>query len=194
VDSLVARDVVTTTPDGPLRIGRIALGGLVAYQRTDGTAQQADDVKLRELLVENVTIPGRPVITIGRLSLNAYGSGQLSRGEVSDITMTDIPEDPIDGASIGRFSFSGINLAGLASDAVLADIKKAFRQQAALHHPDRNSAPEAPARFRAVQAAYEVLSDPDRRQAYDDNRRRNLLDDPLQTASEIWQNYFKTIL
>ncbi len=118
VDSLVARDVVTTTPDGPLRIGRIALGGLVAYQRTDGTAQQADDVKLRELLVENVTIPGRPVITIGRLALNAYGSGQLSRGEVSDITMTDIPEDPIDGASIGRFSFSGINLAGLASDAV----------------------------------------------------------------------------
>lgn len=83
---------------------------------------------------------------------------------------------------------------GLASDASLADIKKAFRQQAALHHPDRNSAPEAPARFRAVQAAYEVLSDPDRRQAYDDNRRRNLLDDPLHTASEIWQAYFKTIL
>ncbi|NCY25062.1 MAG: hypothetical protein EBX37_09400, partial [Alphaproteobacteria bacterium] len=118
VDSLVARDVVTPTSDGPLRIGRIALSGLVAYQRTDGTAQQADDVKLRELLVENVTIPGRPGITIGRLALNAYGLGQLSRGEASDITMTDIPEDPIDGASIGRFSFSGINLAGLASDAV----------------------------------------------------------------------------
>ena len=83
---------------------------------------------------------------------------------------------------------------GLASDASQADIKKAFRQQAALHHPDRNSASEAPARFRAVQAAYEVLSDPDRRQTYDDNRRRNLLDDPLDTAQQIWQNYFKTIL
>lgn len=83
---------------------------------------------------------------------------------------------------------------GLASDASQADIKKAFRQQAALHHPDRNSAPEAPARFRAVQTAYEVLSDPDRRQTYDDNRRRNLLDDPLDTAQQIWQNYFKTIL
>jgi DnaJ-class molecular chaperone len=83
---------------------------------------------------------------------------------------------------------------GLASDASQADIKKAFRQQAALHHPDRNSASEAPARFRAVQAAYEVLSDPDRRQTYDDNRRRNLLDDPLDTAQQIWQNYFKSIL
>lgn len=83
---------------------------------------------------------------------------------------------------------------GLASDASQADIKKAFRQQAALHHPDRNSAPEAPARFRAVQAAYEVLSDPDRRQTYDDNRRRNLLDDPLDTAQQIWQNYFKSLL
>ena len=83
---------------------------------------------------------------------------------------------------------------GLASDASQTDIKKAFRQQAALHHPDRNSAPEAPARFRAVQAAYEVLSDPDRRQTYDDNRRRNLLDDPLDTAQQIWQNYFKSIL
>jgi hypothetical protein len=39
-----------------------------------------------------------------------------------------------------------------------------------------------------------VLSDPDRRQTYDDNRRRNLLDDPLDTAQQIWQNYFKSIL
>ena len=45
---------------------------------------------------------------------------------------------------------------GLRSDAKLADIKKAFRQLAALHHPDRNPAPDAAARFRAVQQAYEA--------------------------------------
>lgn len=83
---------------------------------------------------------------------------------------------------------------GLASDATLADVKKAFRQKAALHHPDRNDAADAPERFRAVQAAYEVLSDADKRQAYDDNRRRNLLDNPLETAREIWQNYFNPLL
>jgi DnaJ-class molecular chaperone len=79
---------------------------------------------------------------------------------------------------------------GLPSSASLADIKKAFRQQASLHHPDRNAAPEAPARFRAVQQAYDVLSDPTRRKAYDDNRQRNLLDNPIETARAIWNDYF----
>ena len=82
---------------------------------------------------------------------------------------------------------------GLGSAATLADIKKAFRQQASLHHPDRNTSADAPARFRAVQEAYDVLSDADKRQAYDDNRRRNLLDSPIDTAREIWKNYFSRL-
>ena len=83
---------------------------------------------------------------------------------------------------------------GLKSDATLSDIKKAFRQKASQFHPDRNSDPDAPARFREVQEAYDVLSDDDKRKAYDDNRRRNLLDDPAQTAREIWQGYFQQVL
>jgi DnaJ-class molecular chaperone len=82
---------------------------------------------------------------------------------------------------------------GLNSSASLAEIKKAFRQQASIHHPDRNSDAGAPARFRAVQEAYDVLSDDSRRKAYDDNRRRNLLDSPLDTAREIWKNYFNRL-
>jgi DnaJ-class molecular chaperone len=83
---------------------------------------------------------------------------------------------------------------GLKSDATLSDIKRAFRQKASQFHPDRNSAEDAPARFREVQEAYDVLSDDDKRKAYDDNRRRNLLDDPAQTAREIWQGYFQQVL
>lgn len=82
----------------------------------------------------------------------------------------------------------------LSSTATLADIKKAFRQKASLYHPDRNTDVSAPGRFRAVQEAYDVLSDPEKRQAYDDNRRRNLLDSPIETAREIWQNYFNGLL
>jgi DnaJ-class molecular chaperone len=83
---------------------------------------------------------------------------------------------------------------GLDSAATLADIKKAFRQKASQFHPDRNTADDAPARFRAVQEAYDVLADADRRQAYDDNRRRNLLDNPLETAQGIWQSYLDAAL
>jgi DnaJ-class molecular chaperone len=83
---------------------------------------------------------------------------------------------------------------GLNSASALADIKKAFRQKASFYHPDRNNADDAAARFRAVQEAYDVLSDTDKRQAYDDNRRRNLLDNPLETAQEIWQAYFKSVV
>ena len=83
---------------------------------------------------------------------------------------------------------------GLGSDASLADIKKAFRQKASAYHPDRNAAADAPERFRAVQEAYDVLSDADKRQAYDDNRRRNLLDSPIDTARDIWHHYFSALL
>jgi curved DNA-binding protein CbpA len=82
---------------------------------------------------------------------------------------------------------------GINSGAPLADIKKAFRQLASLYHPDRNSDPKAPERFRAVQEAYDVLSNEVSRKAYDDNRRRGLLDNPLETAQEIWATYFQRI-
>ena len=83
---------------------------------------------------------------------------------------------------------------GVLPSATLADIKKAFRQQASLHHPDKNMSTDAPARFRAVQVAYEVLSNDAKRQTYDDNRRRNLLDSPIDTAREIWQAYFNRLI
>lgn len=83
---------------------------------------------------------------------------------------------------------------GLSSAATLADIKKAFRLKASSLHPDKNAAPDAAERFRAVQEAYTVLSDADKRRAYDDNRRRNLLDSPIDTAREIWTSYFDQVL
>ena len=83
---------------------------------------------------------------------------------------------------------------GLNSAATLADVKKAFRQKASFYHPDRNAADDAAARFRAVQEAYDILSDLEKRQAYDDNRRRSLLDDPIETAREIWETYFKSVV
>ena len=47
-------------------------------------------------------------------------------------------------------------------------LKSAFRKKAMQYHPDRNpDDPESEARFKDVTAAYEVLSDADKRAAYD---------------------------
>ncbi|WP_457425521.1 DnaJ C-terminal domain-containing protein [Roseateles sp. P5_E7] len=59
-----------------------------------------------------------------------------------------------------------------AADA--AAIKQAYRRLVRLHHPDLNAAPEAHAAMTQVNEAYEVLSDPKRRAAYDNVRRREL--------------------
>ena len=47
------------------------------------------------------------------------------------------------------------------------ELKKAFRAKAMEFHPDRNSAPDAADKFKEINRAYEVLSDPDKRQSYD---------------------------
>ncbi|HTE84523.1 MAG TPA: molecular chaperone DnaJ [Dehalococcoidia bacterium] len=56
---------------------------------------------------------------------------------------------------------------GVARTASADDIKRAFRRLAMEFHPDRNQQPGAEARFKAINEAYEVLSDPDKRAAYD---------------------------
>ena len=48
-----------------------------------------------------------------------------------------------------------------------AALKRAFRKQAQQWHPDVNTEPEAQERFKEINEAYQVLSDPSRRQAYD---------------------------
>jgi molecular chaperone DnaJ len=59
-------------------------------------------------------------------------------------------------------------LLGVPRTASADEIKAAFRKAATQHHPDRNpNDPEAAERFKALNAAYQVLSDPQRRAAYD---------------------------
>ena len=59
---------------------------------------------------------------------------------------------------------------GVSSNASDEDIKKAYRKHAMQHHPDRNqgdSAKKAEEKFKESKEAYEMLSNPQKRAAYD---------------------------
>lgn len=57
---------------------------------------------------------------------------------------------------------------GVSRNASDAELKKSYRRLAMKHHPDRNKDnPDAEEKFKQAKEAYEVLSDPKKRSAYD---------------------------
>jgi DnaJ-class molecular chaperone len=56
---------------------------------------------------------------------------------------------------------------GVGRDASSEEINKAYRKLAVEWHPDRNKSPEAEERFKEINEAYEVLSNSEKRAAYD---------------------------
>jgi len=56
---------------------------------------------------------------------------------------------------------------GITKSATADEIKKAYRKLALQYHPDRNKSKDAEEKFKEVTKAYEVLSDPQKRQTYD---------------------------
>lgn len=70
----------------------------------------------------------------------------------------------VDGIMAGNF----FQTLGLAHDASDEEIRKAYRKLVFQYHPDRNpESPEAEAKIRELNEAYEVLSDPETRRAYE---------------------------
>ena len=61
---------------------------------------------------------------------------------------------------------------GVTSDASSGDIKKAYRRLARKYHPDLNKQPDAENNFKDLGEAYDVLSNPVKRQQYDEMRAR----------------------
>jgi len=57
------------------------------------------------------------------------------------------------------------DILGVPKNASTDDIKKAFRKQARKHHPDAGGSEE---RFKEINEAYDVLSDPEKRKQYDE--------------------------
>src|SRR3989304_7494902 len=56
---------------------------------------------------------------------------------------------------------------GVSKTATDQEIKTAYRKQALKWHPDRNKDPGATAKFKEINKAFEVLSNPQKKQMYD---------------------------
>jgi molecular chaperone DnaJ len=77
---------------------------------------------------------------------------------------------------------------GIKKDAELADVKKAYRQLAMRYHPDRVEEKEKKAaeeKFKEISEAYGVLSDPQKRQTYDQHGHSGI--DQNYTSEDIFR-------
>src|SRR4030067_937049 len=76
------------------------------------------------------------------------------------------PAVPRRGAQMERRDY--YDVLGVQRPCTLEDLKRVYRKLALEYHPDRNSGnQEAEERFKEVNEAYSVLSDPQRREQYD---------------------------
>ena len=81
---------------------------------------------------------------------------------------------------------------GVSKTATEADIKKAFRKLARQHHPDvvkERDKKTAEAKFKEINEAYEVLSDPEKRKKYDTLGADWERGGTAQQAPPNWQDY-----
>ena len=59
------------------------------------------------------------------------------------------------------------DILGVSRDASPDEIKKSYRKLSLKYHPDRNPDPSATEKYKAINEAYEVLSDAQKKQQYD---------------------------
>lgn len=81
--------------------------------------------------------------------------------------------------------FDPYSILNLAPNAQPEDIKKVRDRLARRLHPDKNPTPGAALQFQDINAAYDLLMDPDARQRYDEQQRRRQRDNDLYFTFQV---------
>jgi len=68
------------------------------------------------------------------------------------------------------------------------EVRSAFRRLALVFHPDQSKDPEATPKMQLLNEAYEVLSDQDKRERYDQERIAPPVQEPVQKSSQTQQD------
>jgi len=80
---------------------------------------------------------------------------------------------------------------GVAKGANEKDIKKAYRKMAMKYHPDKNKSAGAEEKFKGIAEAYEILSDPKKKEIYDQYGYEGLKGAESRKHSILPTNYIR---